>query len=80
MSETSSVAVMTRVRPFNWRELKISRDKGEQFPNCVVQMNDNTVSIVEHYRAADILVVIRAERSIDEVNADLARALAQAVA
>ena len=39
---------------------------------------EQTEPIVEHYRGAGILAVIRAERSIDEVNADLARALEQA--
>ncbi len=41
---------------------------------------EQTEPIVGHYRAAGILVVIRAERSIDEVDADLAGALQQAVA
>ena len=41
---------------------------------------EQTEPIVEHYRAAGILAVIRAERSIDEVNADLSRALEQAAA
>jgi adenylate kinase len=39
---------------------------------------EQTEPIVEHYRGAGILAVIRAERSIDEVNADLARALERA--
>ena len=41
---------------------------------------EQTEPIVGHYRAAGILVVIRAERSIDEVDADLVGALQQAVA
>ena len=41
---------------------------------------EQTEPIVGHYRAAGILVVIRAERSIDEVDVDLAGALEQAVA
>lgn len=42
--------------------------------------HEQTEPIVEHYRAAGTLVVIRAERSIDEVNAELGRALKQASA
>ena len=42
--------------------------------------HEQTEPIVEHYRAAGTLVVIHAERSIDEVNAELGRTLQQALA
>lgn len=42
--------------------------------------HEQTEPIVQHYRAAGRLVVIHAERSIDDVNAELSAALAQATA
>ena len=41
--------------------------------------HEQTEPIIEHYRSAGTLVVIRAERSIDEVNAELGLALQRAV-
>ena len=48
--EQQNVKVMVRVRPFNSREMEISKKKGEPSPDCVVQMRDNTCVVVEHYR------------------------------
>ena len=55
-------------------------DTAEVIVKRLLIYREQTEPIVGHYRAAGTLVVIRAERSIDEVDADLAGALEQAVA
>lgn len=55
-------------------------DTPEMIARRLGTYHEQTEPIVEHYRAAGRLVVIHAERSIDEVNAELSAALAQATA
>src|SRR3989338_3011962 len=42
-----NVRVMTRVRPFNKREMAIS-EKEKKPPKCIVKMRDNTCAILEY--------------------------------
>ena len=55
-------------------------DTAEVIAKRLTIYREQTEPTVGHYRAAGILVVIRAERSIDEVYVDLALALEQASA
>ena len=55
-------------------------DTPEVIAKRLATYHELTEPIVDHYRAAGLLVVIHAERSVDEVNAELAQALARAVA
>ena len=43
---TNNVQVMVRVRPFNKREIEISRDQGEEL-KCVVEMDGKVTSVLE---------------------------------
>lgn len=55
-------------------------DTPEMIARRLRTYHEQTEPIIEHYRAAGRLVVIHAERSIDDVNAELSAALAQATA
>ena len=55
-------------------------DTPEVIAKRLATYHEQTEPIVGHYRAAGLLVVIHAERSVDEVNAELAQALARAAA
>ena len=55
-------------------------DTPEVIAKRLATYHELTEPIVDHYRAAGLLVVIHAERSVDEVNAELAQALARAAA
>eukprot|EP01060_Flectonema_neradi_P014979 TRINITY_DN2167_c0_g1_i1.p1 TRINITY_DN2167_c0_g1~~TRINITY_DN2167_c0_g1_i1.p1 ORF type:complete len:900 (+),score=230.04 TRINITY_DN2167_c0_g1_i1:46-2745(+) len=43
---TNNVQVMVRVRPFNKREIELSRDQGEEL-KCVVEMDGKVTSVLE---------------------------------
>lgn len=55
-------------------------DTPEVIEKRLATYHELTEPIVDHYRAAGLLVVIHAERSVDEVTAELAQALARAAA
>lgn len=46
----NNVRVMVRVRPFNKREMEISQKQGQEHPDCVIHMRDNTCVVMEHFR------------------------------
>ena len=52
-------------------------DTPEVIAKRLATYHDQTEPIVGHYRAAGSLVVIHAERSVDDVNAELAQALSR---
>jgi adenylate kinase len=52
-------------------------DTPEVIAKRLATYHDQTEPIVGHYRAAGSLVVIQAERSVDDVNAELAQALSR---
>lgn len=52
-------------------------DTPEVIAKRLATYHDQTEPIVGHYRAAGILTVIHAERSVEDVNAELAQALAR---
>jgi adenylate kinase len=55
-------------------------DTAEVIVKRLTIYHEQTEPIVDHYRAAGKVVVIHAEWSVDEVNAELAQALARAAA
>ena len=62
------------------REEGRTDDTPEVIARRLVTYHEQTEPIVAHYRTTGRLVVIHAERTVDEVNAELAQALAQAAA